>query len=60
MHTFRYTKVCRAAGRDLMSRLDVDLPPPKLLLRLIEQLLVRQIVSVEAAFPSQALGAVQV
>ena len=37
------------------SRLDVGLPPTKLLLRLTEQM-----VFVEATFPSKALGAVQV
>ena len=43
------------------SRLDVGLPPTKLLLRLTEQLLhVQQMVFVEATFPSKALGAVQV
>ena len=44
------------------SRLDVDLPPTKLLLRLTEQLLhVQHMVFIEAAtFPSKALGAVQV
>ena len=43
------------------SRLDVGLPPTKLLLRLTEQLLhVQQMVCVEATFPSEALGAVQV
>ena len=42
------------------SRLDVGLPPTKLLLRLIEQLLhIQQMVFVEATFPSKALGAVQ-
>ena len=43
------------------SRLDVGLPPTKVLLRLTEQLLhVQQMVFVEATFPSKALGAVQV
>ena len=42
------------------SRLDEGLPPTKLLLRLTEQLLVQHIVSVEATFPSKALGGVQV
>ena len=40
-----------------MNRLDVSLPPTKLLLRLTEQL--QQIVSVEATFRSKALGVVQ-
>ena len=43
-----------------MSRLYVGLPPTKLLLRLIERLLARQIFPVETTFPSQALGVVQV
>ena len=38
-----------------MSRLDVSLPTPKLLLRLTEQLHVQQIVSVEFTFPSEVL-----
>ena len=38
----------------------MGLPPTKLLLRLTEQLLVQQIVSVEAIFPSKALGDVHV
>ena len=43
------------------SRLDVGLPPTKLLLRLTEQLLhIQQMVFVEAPFPSKARGAVQV
>ena len=43
-----------------MSRLDVVLPLLELLLRLIEQVLAQQIISVEATFPSQVRGAVQV
>ena len=50
----------RAARRDPMSRLYVDLPPTKLLLRLIERLLAQQIFPVETTFPSQTLGVVQV
>ena len=58
MDTFYQTKARRATGRDGINRVDVGLPPIKLLLRLTEQL--QQIVSVEATFPSKALGAVQV
>ena len=44
-----------------MSRLNVGLPPTKLLLRLIERLLAQQIFPVGTTFPSQALlGVVQV
>ena len=61
MHTtLPYTKVRRAARRDLMSRLHVDVPSTKLLLRLTEQLLAQQIFSVEITLSSHALGAVQV
>ena len=57
MDTFYQTKARRATGRDRINTLDVGLSPTKLLLRLTEQL--QQIVSVEATFPSKALGAVQ-
>ena len=47
-----------------MRRLDVGVPPAKLLLRRTEQLLAQQIVFVETTFGSQSstniLGAVQV
>ena len=49
-HLTLYTKACRAARRDPVSRLDVGLPLTKLLLRLTEHLLVQQFVSVEATF----------
>ena len=54
------TKARRAAGRDRIRRLDVGLPPIKLLLRLTKQLHVQHMVFVEATFPSKVLGAVQV
>ena len=38
-----------------MSRLHVDLPPTKLLLRLTEHLLAQHIFSVETTFPSRVL-----
>ena len=46
--------------QDPMSRIYVGLPPTKLLLRLIERLLARQIFPVETTFPSPAHGVVQV
>ena len=56
-----HTKARRGKRLTYGSRLDVGLPPTKLLLRLIEQLLhVQEMVFVEATFPSKALGAVQV
>ena len=56
-----HTKARRGKRLNYGSRLDVGLPPTKLLLRLTEQLLhVQQMVFVEATFPSKALGAVQV
>ena len=51
MDTLYQTKARRATGRDWIHRLDVGLPPTKLLLRLTQQLQ-QQIVSVEATFPS--------
>ena len=55
------TKARRGKRLNYGSRLDVGLPPTKLLLRLTEQLLhVQQMVFVEATLPSKALGAVQV
>ena len=54
-----HTKARRGKRLNYGSRLDVGLPPTKLLLRLTEQLLhVQQMVFVEATFPSKALGAV--
>ena len=56
-----HTKARRGKRLSYGSRLDVGLPPTKLLLRLTEQLLhVQQMVFVEATFPSKAFGAVQV
>ena len=56
-----HTKARRWKRLNYGSRLDVGLPPTKLLLRLTEQLLhVQQMIFVEATFPSKALGAVQV
>ena len=56
-----HTKARRGKRLTYGSRLDVGLPPTKLLLRLKEQLLhVQEMVFVEATFPSKALGAVQV
>ena len=56
-----HTKARRGKRLNYGSRLDVGLPPTKLLLRLTEQLLhVQQMVFVEATFPSKALGTVQV
>ena len=57
----QHTKARRGKRLNYGSRLDVGLPPTKLLLRLAEQLLyVQQMVFVEVTFPSKALGAVQV
>ena len=50
----------RGERSNIISRFDVGLPPTKLLLRLREQLLVQQVISVEAMFPSRALVAVRV
>ena len=57
-----HTKARRWKRLNYGSRLNVGLPPTKLLLRLTEQLLhVQQMVFVEATFPSnKAFGAVQV
>ena len=56
-----HTKARRGKRLNYGSKLDVGLPPTKLLLRHAEQLLhVQQMVFVEATFPSKALGAVQV
>ena len=38
-HNYRHTKVLGATRRDPMSRLHVGVPPTKLVLRLIEQVL---------------------
>ena len=55
-----HTKARRGKRLNYGSRLDVGLPPTKLLLRLTEQLLhVQEMVFVEATFPSKALGTVQ-
>ena len=56
-----HTKARRGKRLNYGSRLDVGLPPTKLLLRLTEQLLhVQQMLFVEATFTSKALGAVEV
>ena len=60
-YTPYHTKARRGKRLNCGSRLDVGLPPTKLLLRLTEPLLhVQQMVLVEATFPTKALGAVQV